>query len=796
MSLEIIQRIQMLEDRYNALYNNSKKIQELENAISIDADTQLLINKAGLNNSYELQRADYSLVTPDASATTRGFVNTIAQTFAGIKDFNNMIWAKVTPTDVIDTNLGSIGMGTDGSNPLFSFRLDTLANFNIDKIKSSVFSNVLNINRTSGNIGIGTTSPSAKLDVNGDALVNGLTIGKGSGNIEGNTANGYQTLYSGATGNYNTANGYRALRSNTTGYENAANGADALYSNTTGNRNTANGVDSLYSNTTASYNTANGVNALYSNTTGAQNAANGYASLLVNTTGNNNNANGTRSLYSNTTGYNNTANGSQSGRYAGAGTDANSTGDNSVFLGYETRAAANGETNQIVIGSTAIGNGSNSATIGNDSITKTILKGNIGIGTTNPSAKLHIKDITGSHKLLMESLNADGTRGNSYLTLNGFYSGSNSQLELRGGGSNALITGTGGNEILIRHNSGVNFQNGSSSVSFMRVSSSGVGIGTTSPRAKLDVNGDALINGLTIGKGGGNVAGNTANGYQSLYANTTGNQNTSNGYQSLYSNTTGTANTANGLNSLFSNTTGVYNTANGAKSLYSNTTGGENVANGYYSLFSNTTGNTNTANGVSSLCNNTTGSSNTANGYYSLYTNTTGGYNTANGNVALFSNTTGCENTANGYQSLRNNTTGSYNTANGYAALYSNTTGTHNTINGLRALYFNTTGSYNTANGFYSGRYAGTGTDPNSTGNNSVFIGNETRAAADGQTNQIVIGSTAIGNGSNTATIGNTSITALYVGGNGAGIVLTSPDGTQTRKIIINNSGVIEVVAA
>ena len=31
-----------------------------------------------------------------------------------------------------------------------------------------------------GNVGIGTTTPAAKLDVNGDALINGITVGKGS----------------------------------------------------------------------------------------------------------------------------------------------------------------------------------------------------------------------------------------------------------------------------------------------------------------------------------------------------------------------------------------------------------------------------------------------------------------------------------------------------------------------------------------------------------------------------------------------------------------------------------------
>jgi len=77
--------------------------------------------------------------------------------------------------------------------------------------------------------------------------------------------------------------------------------------------------------------------------------------------------------------------------------------------------------------------------------------------------------------------------------------------------------------------------------------------------------------------------GNTANGYYSLYSNTTGSGNIANGYYSLYSNTTGNNNVAMGAVSLYSNTTGYHNVAMGAVSLYSNTTGSGNIAIGYNS---------------------------------------------------------------------------------------------------------------------------------------------------------------------------------------------------------------------
>jgi hypothetical protein len=58
-------------------------------------------------------------------------------------------------------------------------------------------------------------------------------------------------------------------------------------------------------------------------------------------------------------------------------------------------ALASGDTNEIVIGASAVGVGSNSVVLGNDSITKTILKGNVGIGTTAPGYKLDVQGGTG-----------------------------------------------------------------------------------------------------------------------------------------------------------------------------------------------------------------------------------------------------------------------------------------------------------------------------------------------------------------------------------------------------------------
>ena len=162
----------------------------------------------------------------------------------------------------------------------------------------------------------------------------------------------------------------------------------------------------------------------------------------------------------------------------------------------------------------------------------------------------------------------------------------------------------------------------------------------------LNQTSDLTINGQTVGKGGGNVATNTAHGVSALAANTSGAQNIAIGYQTLYL-----------------NQTGIYNNAVGLQSLYSNVSGNNNNAFGYNAL-GNTTGSNNVGIGHQALNSNTTASSNTAVGYQAGYTNTTGA-----GNVFL-GNQTGYSNTA------------SNNTFLGNSAGYAVTSGAKNTIIG------------------------------------------------------------------------------------------------------------------
>jgi hypothetical protein len=168
--------------------------------------------------------------------------------------------------------------------------------------------------------------------------------------------------------------------------------------------------------------------------------------------------------------------------------------------------------------------------------------------------------------------------------------------------------------------------------------------------------------------------------------------------------------------------------------------------------------------------------------------------NTTFGEGALDSNTTGSNNTAFGYFSLSGVSGGAGNTAIGSSSLISVNVGGQNTAIGTQSLANSTTGFNNVAIGSNAGRYITGGTVANILTNQSIFIGSLTKALADNQTNQIVIGHDATGIGSNTVVLGNTSIVKTILRGtiNAAGLP-TSPAGLVTGDIW-NNLGILTIV--
>jgi len=88
------------------------------------------------------------------------------------------------------------------------------------------------------NVGIGTVTPSALLDVNGDALINGITVGRGAGNDGSNTIIGNAAFINNTSGQENVVIGANAGSNITTGNANIILGRNAGYNLSTGSNNT------------------------------------------------------------------------------------------------------------------------------------------------------------------------------------------------------------------------------------------------------------------------------------------------------------------------------------------------------------------------------------------------------------------------------------------------------------------------------------------------------------------------------------------------------------------------------
>ena len=287
---------------------------------------------------------------------------------------------------------------------------------------------------TSGEVGIGTTTPSGTLDVNGPATISGSLILTALGNAT--TAGGFDSqLLKMYTSAYNSSSKavvdprfeWQAVESgndtaspsatlellasngpasvaptgfsfNTNGTINFASGQSFPGADITGTVNAAGynlGGSSFATGSASGENaylgfagsasssgtddTGVGYKALSSNTSGSFNTASGLDTLFHNTTGSYNAANGYKALYSNTTGSNNTA----SGRDA---LENNTSGSINTAVGYSAGPGSGspGLTNSTALGANAVVSQSNTLVLGNTTSTPGAEFVNVGIGTSTP----------------------------------------------------------------------------------------------------------------------------------------------------------------------------------------------------------------------------------------------------------------------------------------------------------------------------------------------------------------------------------------------------------------------------
>ena len=192
-----------------------------------------------------------------------------------------------------------------------------------------------------------------------------------------NTSFGANTLLTpSATGIRNVAIGTNVLPSNNDGNLNVAIGESSMFTNTNGTNNTAVGAGSLFSSQLGIANTAIGRQALttlngISGSQGSNNTAVGYEAIRNSQTGQQNTAVGREALRNNLVGDSNVAIGYQSGK--------DNTGSKNITIGSGAEVPVLANSDQLSIGNVIYGT----------TMTSTAA-GKIGIGESNPNAKLQI----------------------------------------------------------------------------------------------------------------------------------------------------------------------------------------------------------------------------------------------------------------------------------------------------------------------------------------------------------------------------------------------------------------------
>jgi hypothetical protein len=391
---------------------------------------------------------------------------------------------------------------------------------------------------------------------------------------------------------------------------------------------------------------------------------------------------------------------------------------------------------------------------------------------------------------------------NSAITING------TSTSLGGSVSVGTVTSVGGTGTVSGINlSGTVTSSGNLSLGGTLDLSSPPTIGNTAPNTgaftTLSSTSDATINGLTTGRGAGNVATNVALGASALSSNTTGSTNVGVGNNALQFNTTGQSSVAIGASALTNQFDAIYNVAIGSGAFSNLTSGRRNIGIGgtagqscttAVSAFGAITGGSGYTNGTYTNVTMSAVSGGTFIVYPTANITVSGGAVTActiGSNAGVGAKATGTivltvapaliGGTGSGFSVPVTLSSGGNNVMIGDGASSGVKTSSYNTLIGNSVAVNLTTGNgYNVAIGASSGvgttganniaigAQAGTGFfSPNATttGSNNIYIGYRTVGSAGTNTNEIVIGDQATGLGSNTTVLGNTSTTSTTIYG-------------------------------
>jgi hypothetical protein len=362
-------------------------------------------------------------VTP---INTGSFATTGSNTFVGDQDIQGTLTASIQEGYVLVGGAGDVSKLTatssfgGGGGDAFPYTGDAVIS------GSLTITGSLNFSQPSTNITASITEYSGGISLNAESTVDGAYAQlywnglPGTGNpVEG--SNKYSVAYV-------SDDGFTVQYKNTTNFQNSiwrfrTDGVLSVPGNITGagnlaitGSNTFRGNQSISGSLTVSgsirqnvgeANTFVGTGAGFANfpSLGTYNTFIGTSAGQANQQGTGNLAIGASALNQNILGDSNVAVGNEAGSQLNGFSGVNTGGTTSIFIGHNTQAQLNNQTNQIVIGHFAEGNGSNTTTIGNSNTTATYLKGKLILsgstaqeitGSLNVTGAVSASSFTGS----------------------------------------------------------------------------------------------------------------------------------------------------------------------------------------------------------------------------------------------------------------------------------------------------------------------------------------------------------------------------------------------------------------
>jgi len=441
---------------------------------------------AGTSNTTGVDNAFFGVQT--GLFNTTGGSNSFYGTFAGLNNTtssgNTFIgqgadFSTSNPTGNFNTLLGYLTQVSSGVSNATAIG----ANAQVTASNSLVLGN-------GANVGIGTTAPTSRLHVVGDALFTGnLTVnGALNGNLSASIVNattqynfgGSRVLSVSGVGSFVDSNTFAGIGAGAAtnpdasgiGSQNSFFGLNAGQNNTTGQGNSFFGTQAGQLSL-GSFNAFFGTSAGTNTTVGGANSFFGYQAGLANINGGANAFFGYQAGKLNTTGVSNAFFGFQAGggnttgggnAFIGQGAGAtNTTGIRNTMIGNQADVGGNNLNNATAIGSQAQVTASNALVLGSiNGVNGATTDTSVGIGTTSPTFKLQVIDPSNTG-LRVQTTSTGGTVASF---------GGNGDFQID-------APGTTGGRLMVKQ-------------------AGNVGIGINNPQSKLHVQGEARVTGGNI----------------------------------------------------------------------------------------------------------------------------------------------------------------------------------------------------------------------------------------------------------------------------------------------------------